>query len=75
MTTKRMRAIRLSPSLQVSVAESDDSDFGAHVWPSGVVLAVYVWRQRGELLVTSECRVLELGCGVPIAVMNQPLCE
>ncbi|XP_055753691.1 histone-arginine methyltransferase METTL23-like isoform X1 [Salvelinus fontinalis] len=50
-------------SLNVSIPEVLDPQYGMHVWPCAVVLAQYVWTHREEL---THKTVLELGAGVSL---------
>ncbi|XP_029622338.1 histone-arginine methyltransferase METTL23 isoform X2 [Salmo trutta] len=50
-------------SLNVSIPEVLDPQYGMHVWPCAVVLAQYVWTHREELM---HKTVLELGAGVSL---------
>ncbi|KAJ7989402.1 hypothetical protein DPEC_G00304180 [Dallia pectoralis] len=50
-------------SLDVSIPEVLDPQYGMYVWPCALVLAQYAWTHRHELL---HKRVLELGAGVSL---------
>jgi hypothetical protein len=56
-------------AVRLSISEGDipGDDFGLHVWPSGRVLAYYLWDLR-TTVEFDKLRVLELGCGVSISV-------
>ena len=57
-------------SAVVRVLEAPNSDFGLFLWPSGEVLARYLWRHRNcPERGLRGCRVLEIGAGVALPAL------
>jgi predicted nicotinamide N-methyase len=49
-----------------SDVQEAEADYGLYVWPSGLLLAHYIWRHQSQF--ASKC-ILELGCGCGLSGM------